>query len=81
MLHSILYQQKQSPRAAFQERCSTNNPDSLQENVHAKVWFQSVFVCKYATYMEQNAIFREHFWRTASAYRSKYRGYKYRGSP
>ena len=39
-----------------------------------------VFLCKYATYLHANAIFREHFWWTASVYRSKYRRYKYRGS-
>ena len=67
MLHSLLYKQKQSPRGAFQESYSTNSLDSLQENIHAKVWLQSVFVYKYATYLQQNTIFREHFWRTASA--------------
>ena len=81
MLHSRLCKQKQSSRGVFQEMCSTNDLDSLQENIHAKVWLmQSAFVCKYAAYLQQNAIFREHFWRTASAYRSKYRGYKCRGS-
>ena len=80
MLHPLFYKQKQSPRGAFQERCSTNNLDSLQENIHAKVLLQSWFVRKYATYLQQNVIFREHIWRTASAYRSKYRVYKWRGS-
>ena len=60
MLHSVLYKQKQSSRGIFQERCSTNNLDSLQEKIHAKVWLQSVFVCNYATFLQQNAIFREH---------------------
>ena len=30
--------------------------------------------------MQQKASFREHFWRTASVYRSKYRSYTCRGS-
>ena len=74
MLHSLLCKQKQSSRGVFQERCSTNDLDSLQENIHAKMWLQSAFVYKYAAYLQENAIFREHFWRTASAYCSKYRG-------
>ena len=37
MLDSLLYEQKQSPGGVFQERCSTNNLDSLQENIHAEV--------------------------------------------
>ena len=37
MLDSLLYKQKQSPGGVFQERCSTNNLDSLQENIHAEV--------------------------------------------
>ena len=80
MLHSLLYKQKQSARGVFQERCSTNSLDSLQENIHANVWLQSIFVCKYATYLQQNATFREHVWRTVSVYRSKYRGCNCRGS-
>ena len=36
MLHSVLYKQKQSPRGIFQERCSTNNLDSLQEKTMQK---------------------------------------------
>ena len=76
MLRSLLYKQKQLPSGVFQEKRFTNNLDSLQDNIHAKLWLQSVFVRKYATYLQQNAIFREHFWRTTSIYRSKYRGYK-----
>ena len=49
----------------------------LQENIHAKVWLQLYwnhtstwfFFFKYATYLQQNAFFREHM-GTASAYRS-----------
>ena len=37
MLHSLSYIQKQPPRVFFQESCSTNNLDSLQENIYAKV--------------------------------------------
>ena len=68
MVHSVLYKQKQSPRGIFQERCSTNNLDSLQENIHANACLQSAFACKYATYLQQNTTFREHFWRTVSVY-------------
>ena len=58
--------------------------DSLQRNIHAKVWLQlywnptsaCVFFYKYTTYLQQNAFFREHLRRTASVYRSKYRGKK-----
>ena len=62
--------------------------DILQENIHVEVWPQlywnhiSTWVfCKYATYLQQNVFFREQIWRTASVYRSKYRGYKCTGSP
>ena len=37
MLHLLSFIQKQSPTGVFQERCSTNNLESLQENIHAKV--------------------------------------------
>ena len=77
MLRSLSYIQKQSPRGVFQERCSTNHLDSLQENNRAKarLYSSTVFFCKYAAY----AFFREDFWRLASIYCSKYRGYKYKG--
>ena len=51
MLRSLLYKQKQLPSGVFQERRFTNNLDSLQDNIHAKLWLQSVFVRKYATYL------------------------------
>ena len=43
---------------------------SLQENIHAEVLVQlywnhvsvSVFLCKYATCLQQNASLREHIW-------------------
>ena len=57
MQHSLSYIQKQSLNGAFQERCCANNLDSLQENIHTKVWLQMywnhtfawVFFCEYAT--------------------------------
>ena len=57
MQHSLSYIQKQSLSGAFQEKCFTNNLDSLQENIHTKMWLQMywnhtfarVFFCKYAT--------------------------------
>ena len=86
-IHFHIYRSSH-PQAFFKERCSTNDLDSLQENIHAKSWLQLywnhtsgwVFFCKYATYLQQNALFREHFWSTASVYCPKYRGYKCSGS-
>ena len=60
----------------------------LQEKIHVKVWLPLywnhtsawVFFCNYGTYLQQNASFREHICRTASVYRSKYRGCKCTGS-
>ena len=53
------------------------NLGSLQENIHAEVraqlyWnytFVWVFFCKYATYLQQNAFYREHIGGTPSVYR------------
>ena len=60
----------------------------LQENVHAEVWVQLywnhislwVFLCKYWTYLQESAFFREHIRGTSSIYRFYHRGYKSRGS-
>ena len=86
MLYSLSY-------IAVNQRCFSRKVfykylDSLQENIHAKAWLQLywnhtsawVFFCKYTTYLQQSAFFREHFWRTDIVYRSKYRRYKCRGS-
>ena len=69
MLYSLSY-------IAVNQRCFSRKVfykylDSLQENIHAKAWLQLywnhtsawVFFCKYATYLQQNALFLE---RTSS---------------
>ena len=61
----------------------------LKEIIRAKMWLQLYWIQtstwvlfrKYATYLQQNAFFRERIWGTGSVYRSKYRGYKCRRSP
>ena len=53
---------------------------SLHENIHVKVWpplYWSctptwVFFCKYTTYLQQNAFFREHIWGSATARKMKF---------
>ena len=78
ILHSLSYTQKQSLRGVFQESCSMNDLDSLKENIHAVT--STEFFCNYSAYLQQKALFREHFWRTVSVYGFKYRGYKCSGS-
>ena len=61
MLHSLSYIQKQSPRGVFQERCSANNLDSLQEKIHAKVWLQlysfvnTLHICSRLPFLENTS--------------------------
>ena len=55
-IHFRIYRSMYILNGAFQGRC-TNNLDSLQENIHTKVWLQMywnytfawVFFCEYAT--------------------------------
>ena len=76
MLHSLSYITNvyRHPEVFFKKgilRITFTNP--------CKSVTSTVF-CKYATHIQQKAFFREHIWRTASVYHSKYKGYKYRGS-